>query len=291
MKKFISIILSILLFITLFLLEINIILNGMLKKDNIQKISTKINFTSNIDETNIISENSQFKAEKNKLYDKAKTYSINKTTVDNFINSTEAKEFISSYISMNVNQLINSDELIKQSELKINFDNMVDKYLKRNTLNLSNNEKSNVKKLANEYSNSVISNIPTNNIFTNVLNPTIIDILKLFLSITTRIILVITTIILILLIFIIQMKNNKWLLYVGNTLLTLTIFTIIFTLSINPITKMIINYIESFPKILVNPFSNNIMKSFIYTDIIIIILSIIYLVIYEKTNKRITKIK
>ena len=176
---------------------------------------------------------------------------------------------------------------MKQAEVKEKFDEMVDKYINNND-KLTSKQKEDVKNLADEYSYKVIDEMSNTNVISNAIPSDILNIIKIFISNSTRTFLIIISIICIIALILIQFNKNKYLLYIGNTLLTLTIFTFIFTISVNPITNFLVEEVSSFPKFLISPFSNNIMTSFMISGIITIVISVLCLVIYEILNKRVT---
>ena len=287
MKKFISIVISIILFFSLFLLELSIIASSMFNENNIKNITKKIDLTKQIENEETSPSKLQYDSALNEVYSTAEEYNVDKETVDEILNSDEVKEFIAYYVSDSANNALNNDTLMKQAEVKEKFDEMVDKYVNNND-KLTSKQKEDVKNLADEYSYKVIDEMSNTNVIGNAIPSDILNIIKTFISNSTKTFLIIISIICIIALILIQFNKNKYLLYIGNTLLTLTIFTFIFAVSVNPITNFLVEEVSSFPKFLISPFSNNIMTSFMISGIITIVISVLCLVIYEILNKRVT---
>ncbi len=287
MKKFISIVISIILFFSLFLLELSIITSSMFNENNIKNITKKIDLTKQIENEETSPSKLQYDSALNEVYSTAEEYNVDKETVDEILNSDEVKEFIAYYVSDSANNALNNDTLMKQAEVKEKFDEMVNKYVNNND-KLTSKQKEDVKSLADEYSYKVIDEMSNTIVIGNVIPSDILNIIKTFISNSTRTFLIIISIICIIALILIQFNKNKYLLYIGNTLLTLTIFTFIFTVSVNPITNFLVEEVATFPKFLISPFSNNIMTSFMISGIITIVISVLCLVIYEILNKRVT---
>ncbi len=288
MKKFTLIVLSIFLFLSIFILEFNIILSNNLSKTNITKIVDNINITDKNNESNNNSnENINYNRELDELYLLAKEHNIKEETVNNIINSKEVKEFISKYISYGTDNLLNINTInITNQEIEQDLNNTIQEYINNNQTSLSNKEQNDIKKFVNQYSYKVTEIIPNLTNTNNLIDKNILSFVRFILGNTLRIILIVTILILTLLIYLLQRKNKKWLLYLGNTFLVVTIFTFIFSISINPIFNLVSRHF-SISNALINPFSRSIIKTFVTCSIVTIIISIILLVVYEKSKKTI----
>ena len=98
MKKFISIVISIILFFSLFLLELSIITSSIFNENNIKNITKKIDLTKQIENEETSPSKLQYDSALNEVYSTAEEYNVDKETVDEILNSDEVKEFIAYYV-------------------------------------------------------------------------------------------------------------------------------------------------------------------------------------------------
>ena len=284
MKKFISIILSIILFITYFIFMAHLNFSVAFSKKSINKVIDDIKFTEQISQAETSPKKLEWDMMLNEMYDVAEDYDISRNEVDEIIESESAKEFILNYMENNTNYILNSDETskIQTEDLQKEIEDAINNYVENENTDLTQSQKQKIYNFSKENSYKIAEKLPTPEDIEVHLSKEVTNFAKIFFSLNTRIILITIIAISIISIILLQQKKRKWLLYLGTTLLISNISTLLFSLTISPIMNFILDSNTSIIMNLFKNFSKQIVNPYLIISSIGIVFSIILLVIYNK---------
>lgn len=287
MKKFISILLSITFFITYFIFLANINFSNAFSKKSINKVVEDIEFTKKISSSQTSPENLEWDMMLNEMYEIAEDYDITKEEVNDIINSESTKVFILDYMEKNTDYIINSNSTSKIdiNDIQNSIEAAINNYIENENTNLTVSQKEKISKFTSDNSYKIAKKLPTPELIEVQLSPQLTKFIKLFFNNTTRIVLIIAMVICLISIICLQRKDKKWILYIGTTILISNIFTLLFSLSINPIINFIIDYDANIIISLIRNFSKSIVTSYYIISSIGILLSIILLIIYKNIKR------
>lgn len=289
MKKFISILLCMLLSITYFIFVIQLNFSIAFSKKSIDKVIEDMEFTKQISNTGNTVKNPEWDMMLNEMYEVAQDYDISKKEVDDIINSESTKDFILEYIENNTNYIVNSDSSVKLDidDIQDNIEDAVNNYIEKENNNLTESQKEKISKFTSDNSYKIAEKLPTPEVIEIEMSPKLTKFIQIFFNNTTRIILI--SLFIILLISIILLQGKKSMLYLGTTLLITNITTLLFSLIINPLVNLLIEFETSIVINLIKNFSKQILKPYLIISSAGIIISIILLVIYKNTKRTISK--
>jgi len=282
MRKVLSIFICFVIFIIYFVLEISLNFGLIFSKGNIKNINNNFSSTSNVN----FSENFYWKDILTKIYDISSDYNIPKDKVNKVLESKDVKLFITNYINDIYTLVLNNN--INKTNIEKYLKENINKYLENNN-ELNPSDKDNISKFISDNSDQIINNIMTITQITNNINPTILNFVQLFFSLNIRLIFVGIISVCIFLIILLQLKNNRWLLYLTNTIFFSALFNILFSIILK---YFIITNINNSIVSIISLFSNSILKSYLLINIFGILISIglfyIYNVFQNKKNLKLT---
>lgn len=270
MRKFFSIVIAIIIFIAVLFLTLVLNINLLIRKDNINKIASNIDY---LDLVNVEGSNN-IKDIYDDMYIEMEKNDVRYKDINSFYNSNYIKHVSSIIINDNVNYLLYG----KKNELTTSkLNKILDK-------ELVNDSKKEIKK-----SNYNFVNIDTNiRYFIDDIPTNINKIIRYIFGLNFKIILLAVLIISIIIEYILNREKSI------SYIFTSTLICGFIELLIAVFLKVGINYLISdlFYRLLLNSFSNNLVKMLIVTSGILILISIIYLgfnQIYEDKKKIIIK--
>jgi len=282
MRKVLSIFICFVIFIIYFVLEISLNFGLIFSKGNIKNINNNFSSTSNVN----FSENFYWKDILTKIYDISSDYNIPKDKVNKVLESKDVKLFITNYINDIYTLVLNNN--INKTNIEKYLKENINKYLENNN-ELNPSDKDNISKFISDNSDQIINNIMTITQITNNINPTILNFVQLFFSLNIRLIFVGIISVCIFLIILLQLKNNRWLLYLTNTIFFSALFNILFSIILK---YFIITNINNSIVSIISLFSNSILKSYLLINIFGILISIglfyIYNFFQNKKNLKLT---
>jgi len=242
MKKFISILLCIILSITYFIFLIQLNFRSAFSKRNINKVIEDMEFTEQISSTETSTENPEWNIILNEMYDTARDYDISREEVDDIINSESTKNFILEYMEKNTNYIIKSDSASKIDiyDIKNNIEEAVNNYIEDESNNLNELQKKKITKFTSDNSYKIAEKLPTPEEIEIEMSTELKKFIQNFFNNTVRVILIL--IIIVCLISIILLQGKKSMLYLGITLLISNITTLLFSLMINQTINLVIEY-------------------------------------------------
>jgi len=285
MKKIMSMLLCILLFVTYFIFLVQINFNSAFSKKSIDKVIENMEFMEQISTTESNNGNQDWNISLNEIYEVAEDYDISKSVIDNILNSESAKSFILEYLENNTNYIINNDSSVKLDidDIQNNIEEAVNNYIENEDNNLTESEKKKITQFTSDNSYKIANKLPTPELIEIEMSPTLTKFVQSFFNNTTRIILI--GILVIFIILIILLQRNKSMLYLGVTVLITNIVTLLFSPIINTIVNHSINYESSILLNIIKNFSRQIINSYLIISIIGIVLAIILLITYKNVKK------
>lgn len=286
MKKFISILFCIAIFLLYFIFEINMNFSSAFSEKNIKNMTKNITFVANTKPEDVTPEDLYFQSALDTVYDMADTYDIPKEKVEDLLESDYTKNFINKYISDLSSSIINgTDSMITNEDLGNYLKDEVKEYLKNNS-DINNNDKENIYNFVDQNAKTITSKLPSTTQITNNINPNILNFIQTFFSSNTKILLMGIIVGSIFIILLLQFKNNKWLLYIGSVIAISTIVNLILSFMINPLISILINYNSNFVVSIIKSLSSSIVNSYLITNIVGLIISIIILIIYNLSKRK-----
>ena len=220
MKKFLSIIISLILILILAFLIILLPLNNLLKKDNVKRIVNNIQIEEQIEQD----ENFAKVIDKifEPLYIEAKKYNISDKYIIKIMDSEEVKNLIGSITSNIIDYVItgNDQKIISNIDINNVISNSIDK-INRNYLIFTEENKQNILQIVDKKINEYQDIIPNTKEVEENLNSNTLKILNVMRSLFASkliIFLIVTVIILTLVIILLNLEKFKWLKYIGVNL-------------------------------------------------------------------------
>ena len=282
MKKFLSVILCIILFFSYFILEISINFGSAFSESSIKNISQNISLTNNeVKPEDITPENLYWETTLQTVYDIASEYNVSEEKVNDLLESENAKDFIANYINKISSSVIKNDGTeLDKDEIENYIKESVNEYLNNNQ-DISSKDKENISKFVDEHSYKIVEKLPDTKEITNNLDPEFLSFIQKFFSSNTRLILGFIVCASIIGIILLQLKNKKYLLYLGTTFVIATIINLLFSLTINPLLTSLVNYNSNIVLSTIKLFANGIVKTYTITNVVILCISIILLIIYN----------
>ncbi len=280
MKKFLSIIISLILILILAFLIILLPLNNLLKKDNVKRIVNNIQIEEQIEQD----ENFAKVIDKifEPLYIEAKKYNISDKYIIKIMDSEEVKNLIGSITSNIIDYVItgNDQKIISNIDINNVISNSIDK-INRNYLIFTEENKQNILQIVDKKINEYQDIIPNTKEVEENLNSNTLKILNVMRSLFASkliIFLIVTVIILTLVIILLNLEKFKWLKYIGVNLFIASLISLLGNILINLIIKNNYNYLYD---LLGSNFPFNISLS-----VSLILLSFLMLTIYYLFNKK-----
>lgn len=286
MRKFLSILLCIIIFMCTFILQLILNFSNIFNENSIKNMSKSLISIENIKPEDITPENIYLKTSLDVIYDIAENYNISKEEVNNFLESDDAKNFIANYINEMLSSIMkNNYGDVSKSDTEKYLKNDIKKYLENNT-NISNEDKENIKSFIDNNLSEILNKLPNITHITNNINFKAIKFLQKLFSLGTKIISSIIILISIIAIILLQLKKNKWLIYLGCTLLISCIFNLLFPYIIKLLLAYFINNSSNILLSMIKIFYVSILKSYLIINIIGIIVSISMLFIYNVIKRK-----
>ena len=280
MKKFLSIIISLILILILAFLIILLPLNNLLKKDNVKRIVNNIQIEEQIEQD----ENFAKVIDKifEPLYIEAKKYNISDKYIIKIMDSEEVKNLIGSITSNIIDYVItgNDQKIISNIDINNVISNSIDK-INRNYLIFTEENKQNILQIVDKKINEYQDIIPNTKEVEENLNSNTLKILNVMRSLFASkliIFLIVTVIILTLVIILLNLEKFKWLKYIVVNLFIASLISLLGNILINLIIKNNYNYLYD---LLGSNFPFNISLS-----VSLILLSFLMLTIYYLFNKK-----
>ncbi len=281
MKKFLSVILCIIIFFCYFILEVSINFSLAFSESSIKNMSQNITLTNEIKPEDITPENLYWETTLQTVYDIASDYNISEEKVNDLLESENTKEFIANYINKISSSIIRNDaDEMNKSDIERYLKESVNEYLENNQ-DITSEDKKNISQFVEEHSYQIVEKLPDTIQVTNNLDPEFLVAIQKFFSSNTKLILGSIILASIIGIVLLQLKGNKWLLYLGTIILISNITNLLFTVSINPFLTALVNYDSNVVLSTIKLFSNAIVKTYIITNVIGLCISISMLIAYN----------
>ena len=280
MKKFLSIIISLILILILAFLIILLPLNNLLKKEKVKEIVNNVKIEEQIAQD----ENFAKVIDKifEPLYLEARKYNISDKYIIKIMDSEEVKNLIGSITSNIIDYVItgNDQKIINNTDINNVISNSIDK-INSNYLIFTEENKQNILQIVDKKINEYQEIIPSTKEVEENLNSDTLKILNIIRSLFASkliIFLVVTEIILTLVIILLNLEKFKWLKYIGVNLFIASLISLLGNILINLIIKNNYNYLYD---ILGSNFPFNTSLS-----ALLIFSSLLLLFIYYIFNKR-----
>lgn len=278
MKKFISIVICLVLFGLISLSFFIISLNKVTTVSFVNEVVDKIEVS---DVLNLLAENSnsEVNGALDDLYEKAKRDGFSKEQVDEVLDSDMTKALIETYAE----NLLN-DKKITEDDINDIVDNSVDSIIEESDGKLKESDRGKIVEAGKTLAPSIIENMPTKQEITNKLG---IDNNIDFSEKDNNSLWIVLGLIVVLMavLIVLQKEKAKWLIYSGVTILCSSLIVILLSFFMQGIVNLIIsehNIMADIPNLIVGGVRNILVNY----SLIGIVISIIEIVIYNILNKK-----
>lgn len=266
MKRFINFLFSLIIFVSLFLLTIVINLNFLFKGFNLKKINENIDYTELI---NLSGKNIGIENDLNNIYNNLILIKLDSKKIDEIYNSRYLKDSIYSIENSSINYLLYNKKYDALDENELN--EISKKYSNDDDFNkafpLFNKVLINFSMKAKESIDSIPSKY--------------LKVIRFMFSNNFKIILItIITISCIILIFIDKEK------FIPNIFVPTLILGILELFIVFFAPNLIYKYLDEFIYVVINPYLSSFNRTLLITSLIIMIVSVIYLAIYDRTESK-----
>lgn len=275
MKKFISIILSIMIFICLFLLTIILNINALFKKSNIRKINNSMDYTELVD---IMGEKINVEKNFDNIYGKLLENKFTSMEITNLYNSKYIKEMVIKIETDNINYLLYKKEYKPVTTDDIGLDIKLNgiKDIKGN--DISSKITDSVKEIINASFKESEENIKEE---IDSIPSVYLKIIRYMFKNTFKVILV--ALILINCIILIMINKNKFIPYIFVPCMIVGIIEILIVFFLD---NIIYKTLDNFMYILMHPYVEYFTNKLLITSLIIMCISLFYLAIGDKIDEK-----
>lgn len=275
MRKFISVILSIGIFISLFLLTIILNINSLFTESNIRKVNNSMDYTELVD---IMGEKLNIEESFSNIYDKLLNNKFTSTEISSLYNSKYIKEIIIKIENDNINYLLYNKKYKTITVNDIGLDIKIDgvKDIKGNDISSKINSKitnminASFAGVENEVKDSIDS-IPS----------IYLKIIRYMFKDTFKVILVALIAINCVLLIIINKSKSISYIFVPSMITGIAELLIVFFTD-----SILYKYLDNFMYILMHPFADLFTNKLLITSLIIMCISIFYLAIGDRIEEK-----
>ncbi len=289
-KTFISVLLTLLIMIMLYVLFILGNISSFFSSDNIQKAVSNIDVTHEISKMKNSSLTAGGKAEiidiVDTAYEEAKNHGISTQLVDEMFNSKEVKMFLGKAVGNTTDYVINNkkEKKLMSDDFNKILDENIDKWLQKADIQISDSKKEVLLIRMKEASKGIIDTLPSEEVINNKVDDSILNKIRLIFSSEVRVGLVIAISMMLILLFFLKKREAKWLVYLAMAALIAGLVTIATGFMINDILDLVLKeYNLSF---MMNSFSvtfaHNIFITGAVSSVIALLIFLVHMIIQKR---------
>lgn len=287
LKNLITIISTVVFFITLMLMIVILNVSYFFTVDNVTEGIMQMDIEKALEEMeNSNTGGSTITEVLDNAYIVAEYYGVSSDVIDEMVNDDAIKQFFGIIAGNMTDYVINGTEntILTSEDFNEILDENIDSWIEKSNVEVTEEQKEQFLETVKSQSGQIIDNLPTMSVITEKLEITNLDEIQTIFNKQTKIIIGTILVVSLLLILILKRKECKNIMYIGYACLLAGILTIGIGLFSNDLITMILAKSEIFLD--VSLFGDMLMKQFIITGVACIVVAItlytIYLVLRRK---------
>lgn len=281
LKSLLTILSMIVFFITLLLTIIIFNISYFFNADNITKGVLEMDIAKALNEIENSNAGGMTITEVlDNAYIVAEYYGVSSKVIDEMVNDKDIKEFFGRTAGNVTDYIINNEnnEVLTSEEFNIILDNNIDIWIKESNVTVTEKQKKDFLDTVKKESGQIIDNLPTSQVLAEKLGINKLDIIQKTFSNQTKMLIMTILLIFLLLIGILKWEEHRNIAYIGYVTLIVSIMTIGIGLLSSDLITIILSKTGIFLDL--SLFSNMLMKQFIITGVIGIIIAIILYILH-----------
>ncbi len=287
LKNLLTIISTGVFFITLMLMIVILNVSYFFTTDNVTKGVMQMDVEKALEEMeNSNTGGSTITEVLDNAYIVAEYYGVSSDVIDEMVNDNAIKQFFGMTAGNITDYVINGTEntVLTSEDFNKILDDNIDEWIKKSNIEVTEEQKEQFLDTVKSQSGQIIDNLPTTSVIADKLEITKLDEIQKIFSDQSKIIIGLLLVISLILIMILKRKECKNIMYIGYTCLIAGILTIGIGLFSNDLITMVLAKSEIFLD--VSLFGNMLMRQFIITGVVCIVLAIILYTIYLILRRR-----
>lgn len=275
-KNLLTIIFTGMFFITMILLIVILNVSYFFKTDNVTKGVMQMDVAKALEEMeNSNTGGSTITEVLDNAYIVAEYYGVSSDVIDEMVNDNAIKEFFGMIAGNMTDYIINGTEntVLTSKDFDQILDDNIDEWIAKSKVEVTKEQKEQFLDTVKSQSGQIIDNLPTTSVIANELEINNLDEIQELFSEQSKIIMGILFGISLIMIIILKWKNHRNIIYIGYTALIAGILTIGIGLFSNDLITMVLAKSEIFLD--VSLFGNMLMRQFLITGAILLILALI----------------
>ena len=275
-KNLLTIIFTGMFFITMILLIVILNVSYFFKTDNVTKGVMQMDVAKALEEMeNSNTGGSTITEVLDNAYIVAEYYGVSSDVIDEMVNDNAIKEFFGMIAGNMTDYIINGTEntVLTSKDFDQILDDNIDEWIAKSKVEVTKEQKEQFLDTVKSQSGQIIDNLPTTSVIANELEINNLDKIQELFSEQSKIIMGILFGISLIMIMILKWKNHRNIIYIGYTALIAGILTIGIGLFSNDLITMVLAKSEIFLD--VSLFGNMLMRQFLITGAILLILALI----------------
>lgn len=219
----------------------------------------------------------------------AEYYGVSSRVIDEMVNDKDIKQFFGTTAGNVTDYIVNgkNNKALTSAEFNTILDKNIDTWIKNSKVQVTDNQKRTFLDTVKKESGQIINNLPTSKEIASKLGITKLNVLQKIFNKQTKTLLLFSLITSFILIMLLKIKNHRNIVYIGYATLIVGIITVGIGLLSSDLTAYILTKTDILLD--VSLFSNMLMKQFVITGIICLVISFVFYVIHLilKRGKRI----
>ena len=219
----------------------------------------------------------------------AEYYGVSSRVIDEMVNDKDIKQFFGTTAGNVTDYIVNgkNNKALTSAEFNTILDKNIDTWIKNSKVQVTDNQKRTFLDTVKKESGQIINNLPTSKEIASKLGITKLNVLQKIFNKQTKTLLLFSLITSFVLIMLLKIKNHRNIVYIGYATLIVGIITVGIGLLSSDLTAYILTKTDILLD--VSLFSNMLMKQFVITGIICLVISFVFYVIHLilKRGKRI----
>ncbi len=219
----------------------------------------------------------------------AEYYGVSSRVIDEMVNDKDIKQFFGTTAGNVTDYIVNgkNNKALTSTEFNTILDKNIDTWIKNSKVQVTDSQKRTFLDTVKKESGQIINNLPTSKEIASKLGITKLNVLQKIFNKQTKTLLLFSLITSFILIMLLKIKNHRNIVYIGYATLIVGIITVGIGLLSSDLTAYILTKTDILLD--VSLFSNMLMKQFVITGIICLVISFVFYVIHLilKRGKRI----
>lgn len=219
----------------------------------------------------------------------AEYYGVSSRVIDEMVNDKDIKQFFGTTAGNVTDYIVNgkNNKALTSAEFNTILDKNIDTWIKNSKVQVTDSQKRTFLDTVKKESGQIINNLPTSKEIASKLGITKLNVLQKIFNKQTKTLLLFSLITSFILIMLLKIKNHRNIVYIGYATLIVGIITVGIGLLSSDLTAYILTKTDILLD--VSLFSNMLMKQFVITGIICLVISFVFYVIHLilKRGKRI----